>query len=184
MTKHFQKPLHSQLNAAKKGDRAALEWLVGVLQPFVHRYTLKRVSDPLDAADITQEVSIRLVKNLKTIDGEAHLKPWLIRVARRLIIDHYRKRRAVSLEPTIDIASTENIAEQKALAIDVDRALKRLPRRKAYILRLYYFESQSCAEIARRTRLSMSNVRVELHRAKRELRQYLSGYNHLNPRLS
>ena len=46
----------------------------------VYRLAFAQVKNRTDADDVFQEVFIRLVKYLDTIENEEHLKAWLIRV--------------------------------------------------------------------------------------------------------
>lgn len=164
------------LAQAKQGDSAALDTLVSQFQIYVYRYTRKRVSELQDAEDIAQEVMIRFVKHIRRVRKDTHIKPWLTKVASRLIIDFYRKHKSLPLSPEFDLASRENLARTRSMKLDIAKAMGSLSQQKEAIVRLYYFESLSYVQIAERLQLSLSSVKVELHRAKLQLRKSLAGY--------
>ena len=80
--------------------------------------------------------------------------PWLLRVAKNLYIDAWRKQR-------------HHTEAKKYQAIQALKA----PGREAVVL--YYFAGLSQADIARQLGMSHGNVRVMLHRAKQRLRNLL-----------
>ena len=55
----------------------------------------------------------------------------------------------------------------------IDRAMDTLKPKERVVLVLWYFEELSCKEISERTGLTLSNVKVKLHRAKQKLKQML-----------
>jgi RNA polymerase sigma-70 factor (ECF subfamily) len=68
----------------------------------LHRFILRRVADAAAADDLTQELFTRLWRAPVWPD---HVGAWLVTSARRLVIDHYRARRA--LEPLGDLPAAE-----------------------------------------------------------------------------
>jgi len=57
----------------------------------VHRFVARRVTNAADAADIAQQALLQGLANWASCRGESHL-PWLLTIARHLIVDYFRKR--------------------------------------------------------------------------------------------
>lgn len=132
------------------GDSAAWESVVRVhsrrLYNLCYRFTNRRE----EAEDLTQEVFLRVFRTLKSFDpGQGALAVWLHRVARNLLIDHYRatrkERLSVSLEdqlPRLEQKESgaplpERAASRRELRAAIEQALVRLSPelREAVILR-------------------------------------------------
>ena len=86
------------------------------------------------------------------------------------------RRLTLPLSPELDLASRENLARSRSMKLDIAKAMASLSQQKEAIVRLYYFESLSYVQIAERLQLSLASVKVELHRAKQQLRKSLAAY--------
>ena len=78
--------------AARGGDRAALEGLVGGLSDDLYRLALRMVWHPQDAEDATQEILVKVLTGLSTWRGDASVRTWAWRVAVRHLLDRRRSR--------------------------------------------------------------------------------------------
>lgn len=78
---------------AAGGDRRALGELCREVQHPIYRLALRMLSDPQDAEDATQEVLVRLVKNLGSFEGRSKFMTWAYTIATRQLL-RTRKRRA------------------------------------------------------------------------------------------
>jgi len=85
------------------------------LSDAIFRFCLTRVSDREQALDLTQEIFLRLWKELSARKQIKNIRAFLFTVARNLIIDSYRKKKSVSLEATL-VEGSEDKSE--ALAFD------------------------------------------------------------------
>ena len=59
----------------------------------LRRFLLARVSRPEDADDLTQEILIKVHKNLSQLKEADKIQSWLFQIARNALTDHYRKSR-------------------------------------------------------------------------------------------
>ncbi len=55
-------------------------------------YVRRRLDDPAEAEDLVQEVLARVALRLPELRSRAHLLPWLYRITRNALVDHYRAR--------------------------------------------------------------------------------------------
>jgi len=82
---------------ALKGDRQSLENLVKKHQHYVYNVALKLVLSPFDAADITQEVLVKMVTHLSQFRGESNFRTWLYTI----VFNHFRQAKKYWLEDYI-----------------------------------------------------------------------------------
>src|SRR3989442_2406115 len=85
-------PSRELVRCAQQGDRAAMGALVQSQQTYVYSIALSVMKDPAEAADMTQEAFIRLLRSLHTYRGETRFTTWLYRLATNVCLDGLRRR--------------------------------------------------------------------------------------------
>lgn len=142
----------------------------------VFRYIYSSIGgETNDAEDITAETFIRAWKARHTFEGDIDSAiGWLIGIAKRLIIDNYRRkaiRKTESLNREIKSeTSTEEeilLAQQKEELLQL---LQNLPNDQREILTLRYVLNWKVNQIAAHMKLSENHVSVIIHRTLAELR--------------
>src|SRR5947208_7978811 len=151
-------PSPALVRRAQAGDREALSALVQSQQTYVYSIAMSLMHNPADAADMTQEAFIRLLRSLHTYRGETKFTTWLYRLVTNICLDGLRRRgRAVdSLDEPIgtqgDDAVTagerltdndrwthpEQQVELRESSTEVREALARLPAPQRVALTLHY----------------------------------------------
>jgi RNA polymerase sigma-70 factor (ECF subfamily) len=131
-------------------------------------------NDAARAEDVVQETLLRAWRKLDALDaGTGSVRAWLFTVARNIVIDEWRTRRAQSEvsvaeppEPAVDAERTD----QLLLSWVVSDALTRLsPEHRAVLLECYY-RGLPVAEAARRLGVPEGTVKSRTHYALRALR--------------
>ena len=85
---------HKLVERCLQGDDAAWESVVNSYGRRIYNLSYRYTSRRDEAEDLTQEILIRVYQNLKSYRSEAgSFQNWILRVARNLIIDHYRQVR-------------------------------------------------------------------------------------------
>jgi len=140
-------------------------------------YTLRRVHDPEDAAEVIAETFATLWRRFDRCPRGNDLRPWLYGVARRVIANQRRgvRRRdalterlvanfdASALQAIVEPGETSVLARAFAAQSDSDREL----------LSLVAWEGLSRDELAVALGTSRAVVRLRLHRARKRLRDAL-----------
>ena len=172
----------------RSGDADAFEALVTAYQKQIYNLTLRYVSNPEDAADLTQEAFLRAYRSLGTFRGDSRFSVWLYRLATNVCIDHLRSRgrgAASSLtvendeeEPEeLDVPDTsfepQKELERRELQRTVREGLKALSDDAREIVILRELEGLSYAEIGERLGLEAGTVKSRLFRARKALCDYL-----------
>ena len=75
------------VQAAQEGSQKALEKLVKLHQRFIYNVALKFVRDPDAAADLSQEVLIKMITKLAQFKGKSNFRTWLYKI----VITHFVK---------------------------------------------------------------------------------------------
>ncbi len=129
-----------------------------------------------DAEDITQDVFIRLWQHWRKIDHD-RLGAWLMRVAHNSVVDHVRRhkndRQRVDMPDTLEDAVTveDSELESQEFRQYLEVAVSSLNDPNRSILIMRDIQGLSYQEIEQTLNLSQSQVKVYLHRARRQLRE-------------
>ena len=157
--------------AAQRGDNAAYRALLNALGGHLRAYYRRRVG-PSDAEDLVQETLIAMHSRRATYDPSQPFTAWVYGIARYKLIDEYRrsKRRAsVPLDGIPELFASDE-AEAASAKRDVEKLLATLPKARADLVRSAKIEGLSTEEVAARTGMSESAVKVGVHRAIKTLR--------------
>ena len=151
----------------------------------VHAYFTGRASGPQPAADLMQDVFLRVWQHLEELTDlpADRQRAWIFTVARNLSVDAYRNQhtraateQALAHEPArLPPASTAVIAAER-VAI-VGEAIRRLPEQQRVTLALAAAGTMTSAEIAAALDVPAGTVRYRLSLARRSLAEALGHYD-------
>lgn len=162
-----------RIDAARRGDPEAREWLATRFAPVAYRYALRMMRNPEDAHDCAQETLIKLLRNLDRYDARFRFSTWVLRIARNTCIDELRRRRRADREVP-DIADPSpgplELTSRQRRAVRLHRALGELPELYREVLVLYHFEHLKYQEIAELLDIPIGTVMNRIFRARRKLR--------------
>src|ERR1700738_1467024 len=85
-------PSAALVQRAQAGDREAVSELVQSQQTYVYSIAMSLMHNPADAADMTQEAFVRLLRSLGPYRGETKFTPWLYRLVTNICLDGLRRR--------------------------------------------------------------------------------------------
>lgn len=138
----------------------------------VFRFIVKNIRHEEDARDIVQTAFEKLWRNRETVQTDKS-KSYLFTVAYNQMIDHIRKARRISLKDEFN--AEIRIVEQPVsnLKKNLHDALNTLNETQRSLVLLKDYEGYSYEEIGQITGLNESQVKVYLHRARLNLRNYL-----------
>ena len=163
-----------------QGDLAAFELLVRRHQTSALRMAQRFLNDPHEAEDLAQEAFLQIYRQAHRYNpAAASFKTWFFTILANLCRNAIKRRRLIYYdEPPVELLDTADpdrafeLSEQRrALA----RAIANLPPNQRLAFILCHYEEFSYAEAARSLDLSVKAVESLLVRAKRSLREQLSG---------
>ncbi len=175
MDDRLDRQLAELMARAQGGDRRAYEAVLGAVARLVRELARPRLPDAVD--DVVQETLIAIHHALHTYDPSRRFAPWMYAIARHRLTDIARQReRRQRTEARAPVAAVphETIADRMSTASFVRRALAHLSTRQREVIEMLKLEERSVAEIAARTGLSESAVKVAAHRGYRRLRALLA----------
>lgn len=138
----------------------------------VYRFILKNLRHEEDAKDVVQASFEKMWVNRDKVENERS-KSYLFTVAYHQMIDLIRKNKRVTLEEDFSSSTKSTTQPHHQLKKILNEALYKLSETQRSLVLLKDYEGYSYEEIAKITALSVSQVKVYLHRARIQLKNYL-----------
>jgi RNA polymerase sigma-70 factor (ECF subfamily) len=158
------------------GDGAAFTILVERHERRVYNLAYRMLGRPEDAADATQEVFLTCLRKLSGFRGTSAFTTWLHRVAVNQCYEMLRKRvRERPEEEPPEPVPGPDLAEAAATAVDVHRALQKVPEEFRAVLVLHDVQGVPYQEIAETLGAPLGTVKSRLHRGRVALARALRG---------
>ena len=177
------------IESVLNGNVSAYASLVAKHKNLVFSIVLKIVNNRADAEEISQDVFLKAYQSLKSFERKSKFSTWLYRIAYNAAISKTRKKRfeMVALEDTVitnystdEIGKNMNTLEEVDRQVVLEKALQRLPEEDNLLITLFYKNENSVEEISYITGLSLSNVKVRLHRIRKKLYEEMQEIIHKN----
>lgn len=147
----------------------------------VYRFLVSFSGNPNDAEDLTQEVFIRVLKNLPNFKSRNNLKTWIFSIAKHVAVDHYRKKRFASIfkEGFFNQFKSNDKMPEEELEISemkkvVHGAISKLKPHYRAVIILRGINEFSIRETSEILQCSESKVKVDYHRALKDLKRKLN----------
>jgi len=163
-----------------QGDEKALEVLIRRYLKPIYSFCFRFVGNNQEAEDITQEVFLKVWRNLKKFKKEKNFKGWLFTIAKNTCFDFLRKKKKIStlsLEKyfyLVDLSLLPNeISEKESLKEKIQEAIEKLSSKTREILNLYYNQGLTFREIAQTLNEPINTVKSRHRRAIEILRNRL-----------
>ena len=154
--------------------------LVRKYQQRVYWHIRKMVIDHDDADDLTQEVFIKIHKNIGGFREDAQLFTWIYRIATNECLNFLqRKKRRFFLsigdlegELTACLTASTDVSGDE-VQLKLQKALLKLPDKQRLVFNMKYFDDLSYEEIADAAGIPLGTVRSRLHRGRKLLQKEL-----------
>ncbi len=179
--------------AGFKPNRPAFAELVRRYQSHVDRLLYHLAPDWQDRADLSQEVWIRVYRNIKRLKDPVKFRGWLSRIVTNLFYDELRKRKrhrsplsldapfmvngdAISWDIASDAPSPTQDMGTREFYAQLQAAIAELPEAFRTTIVLREIEGLSYEEIAEITGASLGTVKSRIARARQRLQTQLQPY--------
>jgi RNA polymerase sigma-70 factor (ECF subfamily) len=187
------------LEGLRRGDETAYESLIQRFEQPIFNIICRLLDDPADAADVVQEVFLKVFRNVATFRGESSIKTWIYRIAvnearnqRRWFSRHRRQEVNLEVEePTEPFQGGHRTSYQNFLpdpgrspfevTLDhetstlIEGALAEVNPKFRAALVLREIEGLSYEEIADILEISLGTVKSRILRGRDALRKHLTG---------
>ncbi|MCM8831319.1 MAG: RNA polymerase sigma factor [Candidatus Omnitrophica bacterium] len=161
------------IEKASKGDLEAFEVLYKLNVDFVYRVSCGLLGNQFDAQDVTQEVFLKIYKNLKNFKFRSSIKTWIYKIALNTAINAYKR-----LKKTKNLINYKDEIKTKDVTENLDRIdaknilyalLDKLNQKEKMCIILKELEGLSYKEIALTLNININTVRTHLHRGREKL---------------
>jgi len=150
----------------------------------IYRYVLGLVKNPAEAEDLTQDTFLRAYRYGELLREPEAVRGWLYRIATHACLDRLRQRKPlVSLDsdeggdrvqpPVSQSPSPLKVSERKETSACIQRCLDFLPDKYRAVILLHEAHSLTAPEIAALLGVTLTTVKIRLHRARRKLQQVM-----------
>lgn len=161
----------------QSGSMRAFEELVRIHTPRVFNFLVHMTRHRQDAEDLAQQTFLKAYHNLHRFDTSRPLINWLLTIARRTALNHFRSAKkweslpeTLSCDTTSPAQSTESSDETDSLW---SRARRLLSQREFEVMWLRFGEDMSTEETARVAGITQTHVKILVYRARQHLMKAL-----------
>lgn len=176
VNKSDEKLVALYLSGEEKALEILLERYLTVIYNFIYRLVLNKHT----AEDLTQETFFKFWKNLKKVNPNKKLRPWLYVIAKNTTFDYLRKKKIITKNidfwenlPDEKIDPAENF-DQKILSRDLEKALRKLPEIYRAILILHYKNEFSLVEISQILKMPYNTTKSRYRRGLMILKKIIA----------
>lgn len=171
------------ISLLSEGNEAAFEELYHSYSKRLLGYLIKSVKSESIAAELLQDVFVKVWKNRENIDPDQSFRSYLFKIAENLVYDFFRKAaRDKKLEAALitdyndsysHIEETISIAENKKL---VDSLLESLPGKRRQVFQMIKIEERSYEEVGELLHVSPSTINDHVVKATKAIRKNIGRY--------
>jgi RNA polymerase sigma-70 factor (ECF subfamily) len=174
------------IEAYQDGRADAFDELVASYEGTVHRLLAGFTVPSADIEDLTQEVFLRIFRNLHRFRGQSSFYTWLYRITINVFFDHSKKRKRADARLNRLQSAIVDASDQRPYSDDPFRAtydaltsqtfsaaIARLPELFRDVVAMREVDDLSYEEIALATGISIGTVRSRLSRARARLKELL-----------
>lgn len=172
-----------------KGDEKALEELVRRYFSLIYAFSRRYNGNSDNASDITQEIFVKVWKNIKKFDTSKNFRVWLFAIAKNAALDWLKKRQAVPIsllkEFREDEEFFENIADPNQISIideiyqnsvsqNLMLAIEKLPSKYNLVVNLHHSKGLNFREISGLLGESINTIKSRYRRGLILLRKIIT----------
>ncbi len=182
----------------KAGSEEAFAWLIAKYHQPIYSVIARTIPDPADAADLTQDVFIKIYRGIGSFNGDASLRTWIYRIALREASNQRRwwrrhKRQEVTIETEFGEGndgqplclkdtlvdgheSPFDLAAHEEVRARVEEELRHIPEPFHAVVVLRDIEGFSYEEVAEILGVNLGTVKSRLMRGRAHLKARLAGF--------
>lgn len=170
-----------------KGEINAFELIIEKYEKMIYNLAYRMFNNEADAEDITQEVFLKIYRNIEKCEGKQSIKTWAYTITYNTCIDEIRKRKGknnISLDNNIEgddnsynfeIASNEPTPENTLISKEyfkeIENAVNKLSEVNKTLIYLRDIKGLSYNEISEIMSINIGTVKSKLNRARLALKK-------------
>jgi len=169
------------INSVKIGNQSDYSIIVDRYKDKAFSLLKKMLKNEQDAEETLQDCFIKAYNSLSSFKGEAKFSTWFYRIVYNTALTRLssKKRKTENEMSSVDehfnLKSDYdyNISEKKDMSKFINELVNKLPEKHSAIISLFYLDEMSCEEISKIMDISLSNVKVMLHRSRNALKDII-----------
>lgn len=163
------------IQKAKNGDEQAITELYNRVKTTIYRTSLHYSRSTHIAEDATQHALSTAFLRINDYNYSATFQTWATTIARRYIIDHYRKQQVINKHILSLPAKTQtNQFEEIDTRERIDKAMKQLPKPHADLVNMVYLYEYTYEEAAQAFGVPIGTIKSRLSDYKKKLKEHLA----------
>ena len=166
----------SLIEQTLEGDQSAFETLVNRHKTMAYNVALKIVGSEMEAEEVAMDAFVKAYRNLKKFNKESKFTTWFYRIITNQALSLKRRKKLDTID--LENAATESDrSSDKVLQKENERLIRRalsdLSDKDETLLTLFYLKELTLDEISEIVELTVNNVKVGVHRARKRLAETL-----------
>ena len=169
------------IDSIKLGNQSDYSIIVDRYKDKAFSLLKKMLKNEQDAEETLQDCFIKAYNSLTGFKGEAKFSTWFYRIVYNTALTKLssKKRKTENEMSSVDehfnLKSDYdyNVSERKDMSEFINELVKKLPEKHSAIISLFYLDEMSCEEISKVMDISLSNVKVMLHRSRNALKDII-----------
>lgn len=157
----------------KAGDPQAVRQWFSQYHDRLLAFISKKIDNPKDAEELTQETFMNCLKHLPLFRGESQIFTWMCGIAQHEVADFYRKKyakKALQTLPLADFLTHTKVENAHEVAEKVQLVLMKMRADYRELLLLKYIDGKKVKEIALELSRTVKSIEADLFRAREEFR--------------
>lgn len=143
----------------------------------------RMVIDHDESNDISQEVFVKVWKNISKFKGDSKLYTWIFRIATNEALTYLRKKKRRFFIPIIDVedelaSSLESDAYYSGdeIQMRLQKAILSLPEKQRLVFNMKYFEEMKYKDMSEVLDISVGGLKAQYHHAVKKIENFLKEY--------
>lgn len=159
----------------KRGDDGCFDRIYEKYKVSVYSICYRYARNEADACDLTQDVFIKIYRNLCRFNERSKLFTWIYRITVNTCISFKRRERKTQYMPQLE-AQRDPVGERVGLKVAIDNALLKLPSRQRLAFVLRHHEGYTFEEVGRIMGTTTGAAKANHYHAVRKMREYLKDW--------
>lgn len=168
---------------AQRGNMKAFEHLVTLYEGYVYNLCYNVFYNSLDAQDCTQEIFVKIYKNINSFKFNSQFKTWVYKIAINTCIDEYNRKKKRIFDivdpedmPTYEVPdkkgkTPEELIIEEELRGDIKNIIKSLPLKYRVVIVLRDMQGLTYEEISETLKVNINTVKVRVNRGRLQIKE-------------
>jgi RNA polymerase sigma-70 factor, ECF subfamily len=169
------------IDSVRKGNDSDYSIIVDRYKNKAFSMLKRMLKNELDAEEVLQDCFLKAFKSLSSFKGEAKFSTWFYRIVYNTALTKISSKKRMteaemsSVEDHFNLESEygSDETEKKDVNQLIHDTISKLPERYSAIITMFYLNEMTIEEISEAMQLSVSNVKVMLHRSRNSLRDLI-----------